>query len=419
MLLIGFLAILAIEYLGIDVHYLPVLRKLHFSLVFVVLLCLYAVAKYGLRQILAEAPVRALLIFTGLTALATFHGLVQSYAVDPLKQQLGYILLLVVGYHALRTVSAFRVFAITAVVLHIALVMINYDKFLQEQRAGAFKAGYFIGDGNDFSWSLTITFAWAMYLMLANKNYIWRLIGLAGGVMVVIGIIGAQSRGATLAFVASLLYFWVFISKKKMLGIIGLSVIALSVLVFAPEGYFTRMQTISAYEEDTSATNRLRMWGHAFEMAIDNPVLGVGAGSFNSAYGRYYRGDEDPSRWMSTHSVYFKVLAEYSFFGIAVFLGVIVLNLRQNWRTSRHLKERGPDAPLDPNVPEFVNMGIVAYSVAATFLTGVNYPHIFVLTAVTLAVKAMGYHEAESKKNASDDRIAKPEGQGLEPGKPI
>ena len=83
----------------------------------------------------------------------------------------------------------------------------------------------------------------------------------------------------------------------------------------APSGYFGRMGTVADYEEDNSAQQRLQAWGAALRMALDHP-LGVGAGNFNSAYGRRY----NPStvgegvsrvgwgnmRWISPHSIYFK-----------------------------------------------------------------------------------------------------------------
>lgn len=401
---LGFLLILAIEYLGITNHYVLILHKLRFPLIFTAILCLYTVTKYGVRDMFAEAPVKTLVAFIALTVLATLHGLIQSYAVPHFKTQLGYLMLLIIGVHALKSIHAFNVFTVVMLLIHAALAVINLDKFFETERAGAFKAGYFIGDGNDFGWTMTITFAWAMYLLLATKGVFWRLIGMAGGVFAAIGIIGTQSRGATLALVAALLYFWVVISKRKILGLVGLAIIGLSVLVLAPDRYFSRMETLSSYEEDTSATNRLLMWGKAFQMALDHPVLGVGAGSFNSAYGRYYRGGEDPQRWMSTHSVYFKVLAEYSFLGLGLFLATILLTWRENRRTSLYLKELGPNASMDARVPEFVNMAIVAYAVAATFLTGVNYPHLYILIAVTLAIKALARHQSADRPAVSDGK---------------
>lgn len=399
-LLLGFLIILVNEYVGVASHYVLILHKLHIPLLLVVSFSVYAVARHGVRELLSEPQIKALLVFIGLTGLAIFHGLIQRNAVDPFKHQIGYLMLLVLGFHALKSIRAFNLFAVTMVLIHAALAYINFHKFLETIRAGAFKAGYFVGDGNDFGWSMTITFAWAMYLLMASKGLIWRLVGLGGGVFAAVGVIGTQSRGATLALVASLLYFWVVISKRKMLGIIGLMIIALSVVAFAPDQYFSRMETLSSYEEDSSASNRLLMWGKAFQMALDHPVLGVGAGSFNSAYGRYYRGGEDPNKWLSAHSIYFKVLGEYSFVGIVLFLGVIYFNFRQNRRTSRYLRGLGPRAPFEASLPEFVNMGIVAYAVAGTFLTGVNYPHLYILTAVTLAIKAMAYRDAANDQPA-------------------
>jgi putative inorganic carbon (HCO3(-)) transporter len=238
-----------------------------------------------------------------------------------------------------------------------------------------------------------------MFLLTATKNLVFRILVAVPTMFLLLGIVGTQSRGATLALSASLLYYLLYISKHKAFGIVMVLVVAFGVWTFAPEGYFSRMETLSSYEEDTSATGRIAAWGHAVEMALDNPFFGVGADSFNSAYGRFYRGEGDPQRWISTHSVYFKVLAEYGFTGIFVFLLLLYSNLSENHRTARLLRDNPEILDIPGTLPLFINMGLIAYAVAATFLSGLNYPHIYLITALTLSARWLARHQIHNESD--------------------
>ena len=364
---------------------------------------LYVLTKHGLAELFANRQIKGFLFFIFLTAIAGLHGLVGSYAIEPLKQQIGYILLLTVGYYALRTLAAIKIYMWLMVAIHSFAVIQNFSKFDQATRTGGFSGvGYFLGDGNDLGWSLAIAFAFSVFLVAMSKPFLIKIVATVPAMFILVGLLGTKSRGAALALSASMLYYLLFISKRKSIGIIVVLVVGFGAWVLAPEGYFERMETISAYEEDTSATGRLKAWGHAIEMAIDHPILGVGAGSFNSAYGRYYRGEGDPVRWISTHSMYFKVLAEYGFTGIILFISIIIFNFIDNYRSARLLRTNPSSVGVPESLPLILNMALVGYSVAGTFLSGVNYPHIFLITAMTLAVKWQVTKQVQSAQDSPE-----------------
>jgi hypothetical protein len=92
-------------------------------------------------------------------------------------------------------------------------------------------------------------------------------------------------------------------------------------------------------------------------MAFDYP-LGVGAGNFNSAYGRFYRGNIDPkawgaARWISVHSIYFAVLAEYGFLGLFLWLFILWSIFRDILRLERLASIAGSGAIHLPGVGVF------------------------------------------------------------------
>jgi O-antigen ligase len=174
---------------------------------------------------------------------------------------------------------------------------------------------------------------------------------------------------------------------------------AIGVILVAPSNYYSRMKTISDYQEDSSAMGRIKAWRTAMEMAADYPMLGVGAGSFNSAYGRFYRKHTDPSRWISTHSVYFKVVAEYGYPGLIVFIMIIISSVMMNNKTYKILSAKG-DPPEGLLVwPKILNWSIITWTVSAMFLSGVDYPHLYILVGLTLAIRRLADNILDMEDN--------------------
>jgi O-antigen ligase len=155
------------------------------------------------------------------------------------------------------------------------------------------------------------------------------------------------------------------------------------------------MRSVSGYQEDNSAKARLQAWGAAVRMAADHP-LGVGAGNFGSAYGRYYRPPEDQGalswgagRWLSAHSIYFRILGEYGLPGLVLLISLIWLNIRDNLRAHRTLVAAGKAARISPIWPALLNMSVVGHAVCGIFLGGWASPHIFLLTALTISTSRL------------------------------
>lgn len=386
-----FILIVFFEYMGVVNHYLPFLRGLPLLLGLSFLLFLYAVAKNTIGDIVSYRQTKYMIFFIILTILGVAHGFLAVKAYDVFKVQFGYFLLFMIAFYLTDNIKKLELFALVFASIHFILIIVNLDLLTSGVRVGYFKAGYFMGDGNDFSWSLVIAYPFALYFLLNSTiGKFKKLYSLACVTGILFGIFGAQSRGAALGLVCGLLYYWAFVSRKKIAGIIVLGMVLLGAILFAPTTYFDRMGTITTYEEDTSAMGRIMAWKSSMEMAIDNPVLGVGAGSFNSVYGRYYRSDDAFSpRWISTHSVYFRILAEYSFLGLFVFVYVLYFTFKQNYRLKQLVVENEGRLHRYKHWPTIMNMVIIGYSVCAVFLSGVEYPHYYLIIALSMALDRM------------------------------
>ena len=357
--------------------------------------------KYDIKEVLDHRQTKLLIAMLILTCFSIAHALVSLYVFNIFKVQFGYLILFLSTCLVLREKREFELFIWSFVLFHAVLVLMNMDKLGSTMRVGAFKGGYFLGDGNDFGWSLSIFFPLSLYLTKTASRKTIKLIAASCSLLLIFGIVGTSSRGASLALFASVAYF-ISTTDKKFASLLIVGMCLVVGLIFAPPSYLERMKSISDYELDSSVQGRLAAWKAATKMALDHP-LGVGAGNFNSAYGRFYRTEVDTSllsqahRWISPHSIYFLVLGEYGFLGVLLLLMLIYSNFRDNGRTYILMKNKFGDTPTNWTcLSVCVNMSIVAYSVGGLFLGGINYPHIFIITFLTIRLKKIAESLSES-----------------------
>ena len=137
----------------------------------------------------------------------------------------------------------------------------------------------FLGDGNDFSWSICIVIPLAFFLAQVSESRLKKYFFWGVACILVLAVIGTQSRGASIALAVSIFYF-VLKGSRKILGLLGIGILAICVLLFAPAAYFERMDTIRDYESEGSAKGRIMAWTSAVKMAVDHPFTGSWRRSF-------------------------------------------------------------------------------------------------------------------------------------------
>lgn len=136
--------------------------------------------------------------------------------------------------------------------------------------------------------------------------------------MVLCGIaaLGSQSRGALLAISAMLAVLWWRSPKKVPLTVLFVLTIPF-VLMLLPESWYARMETIGTYEEDASAMGRINAWTMAYNIAKDRIT---GAGFATAAQIIYSQYAPNPNFVIVAHSIYFQLLGEHGFIGLALYL---------------------------------------------------------------------------------------------------
>jgi putative inorganic carbon (HCO3(-)) transporter len=136
--------------------------------------------------------------------------------------------------------------------------------------------------------------------------------------------LSTYSRGGFLTGIAMGGVWWLR-SRHKLHGLIAIFLVLSVILPTLPDRFWDRMRTIQTYnvEQEESALSRLHFWAVAMDMAVANPILGVGFNSYNKAYDIYDFSNGAYGKERSVHSCFFGVLAELGYVGLCLYVAIL------------------------------------------------------------------------------------------------
>lgn len=250
-------------------------------------------------------------------------------------------------------------------------------------------AGSFIGGNNELALAtiMIIPFIWYLRLQASNR---WIRHGLAVSmVLMAISAMGSQSRGALLAIAAMGLMLWLKSRHKLVTGL--LMVVVVGVLAAnLPQSWYDRMNTIQAYEEDSSAMGRINAWHTSFNVAADRITGGGYNLLFEAATFRQYA--PDPFNVHDAHSIYFEVLGEHGFIGLTLYLLMWLFVWLTASRVIRFCR-KDTDKKWAADLAAMAQVSLVGYAVGGAFL-GLAYFDLpyHILIIIVLAAKFVGLY---------------------------
>jgi putative inorganic carbon (HCO3(-)) transporter len=258
----------------------------------------------------------------------------------------------------------------------------------------------FIGDNNAIGLALIMTLPLMRYLQLTLMRSWQRWLALGAILATGVAILSTQSRGAFLAATAMLATLFLK-SRKKIWVALSLVVAVPLMLMFMPQAWHDRMASIGNYEQDTSAMGRINAWWFAFHLASDRPLVGGGYGAFDRDL--FLRYAPNPTDFHDSHSIYFQVLGEHGFVGLALFLLLLFLALRVGGSVNRELKRHAGRVDLNwaRDLASMLQVSLVGYAVGGAFLGLAYFDLFYHLVALLLLVrlevrKALEVSEAPS-----------------------
>jgi probable O-glycosylation ligase (exosortase A-associated) len=200
-------------------------------------------------------------------------------------------------------------------------------------------AGHVLGDRNELSVAFVMLLPICVYLLREYGQQSRALsLGLMGTIgLTVAAIIGTQSRGGFIALLALGAYFFIK-SDRKMLVAAMLAVLAIGLSQVVTSEWVSRIDTINSVDKDASFMGRVVAWKLSFILATQHPFFGGGFKGLEyfpvwSSLSQdffsmpwFYTGDAlpDPEKARAAHSVFFQVLGDHGFVGLAIYLAFLV-----------------------------------------------------------------------------------------------
>jgi probable O-glycosylation ligase (exosortase A-associated) len=228
---------------------------------------------------------------------------------------------------------------------------------------------------------MTMPLIWYLRLQASHPALRWALAGAIG--LVFLSVLGSHSRGALLGIGVMGALLWLKSPKKLGLGL-ALTLLAPVAFAIMPEQWFERMATIGTYEQDRSAMSRLDIWGFAYALALDRPILGGGFKTFTAELIMQYVGTTVEK--FDAHSIYFQVLGEHGFVGLGLFLTLGLLTYRTGSWVIRAAKGR-PELVWAHNLASMLQVSLVGFAVGGAFLGLAYVDLVYHLVGIMIALR--------------------------------
>ncbi len=222
----------------------------------------------------------------------------------------------------------------------------------------------FISDNNHLAVAVLMTIPLMIFLYQTSENKWVRYGLLTASVLSTFTVIGSNSRGALLAITAVSLSYWRK-SQHKVATAGIIAIVAVGLLSFAPDSWYERMNTMKSYEEDQSSMGRLNAWEYAYNAANHN-IFGVGLDSWSGITFALYA--PDPTDVHAAHSIYFSVLADHGWIGLAMFLLIFNFSWRKLKKLINNTNEKAEHRDIYL-LSKMLQVSFIAYFVGGAFLS--------------------------------------------------
>jgi probable O-glycosylation ligase (exosortase A-associated) len=231
---------------------------------------------------------------------------------------------------------------------------------------------------------------------LARKGSAWtfRLACAAAAALAVVAIVVSHSRGGFIGLSVAM-GFWAIREKRRLQALCVGALLFVGLLLFAPESFWARNETVASFEEDASAMGRVYAWETAGNMSADRPLLGVGLGAFRDAWFDY--APPQARRAYVAHNIFLDVVGELGWVGLALFLVFVSAAVGGAFRAAQDAEAGW--------VARALGAAMTGYLVCDLFSGYLLSAHFYVLFGLAAAADRLALQEARA-------RAAVPSGAG-------
>jgi putative inorganic carbon (HCO3(-)) transporter len=218
-------------------------------------------------------------------------------------------------------------------VLYSAVVVMRFDLGAGD----AWRLGHlYYYDANDFATFVVTALPLGIYFVHAGRRVAVRLFAAAGLGLLTLGFVWSGSRGGFIALFAVVGFVVLRFSAVPLRWrVSATALVALILLATASDQYWQQMGTITSDTDynHTSESGRLQIWSRGIGYMLQNPVLGLGPGNFQTAEGTLSPLAERQQfgigvRWNAPHNSLVQIGAELGIPGVALYVAVIASAFR-------------------------------------------------------------------------------------------
>jgi putative inorganic carbon (hco3(-)) transporter len=244
-------------------------------------------------------------------------------------------------------------------------------------------SGSFIADNNSLALAIIMAVPLFRYLQLHSENSWVKRGCVAAMILCMVSAIGSQSRGALLALLGMGFFLWIKSRKKGLIGLLALSVAPIAWWLM-PERWAERMSTIGTYQQDASAMGRINAWWMSWNLAVDRFPIGGGFAIYEpDVFARYA---PDPSNILVAHSIYFQILGQHGFLGLALFLMIFSFA----WLNGRWIVRRtkgNSELEWAHDLAAMCQVSLIGFLVGGAFLSLTYFDMPYYIVVILIALR--------------------------------
>jgi probable O-glycosylation ligase (exosortase A-associated) len=232
-----------------------------------------------------------------------------------------------------------------------------------------------IADNNDFGLAMNMTTPLFFFLAHTESGR-WKRFWACMFVGSIPIIFFTYSRGALVGLAVVILLM--LIQSRQRFILLPVLVIGTAIaLLFAPQAWRDRMNPTREGAIDASAQERFNAWTFSWRLANDYPVAGGGFETFSPELFQRYAPNVGDIR--GPHSIYFGVLAEHGFVGLALYLTLVASCFVTTLRLARDARLQG-----DVVIAQYADMfrfSLVGFLTSGIFLGRAYFDYYFTIVA--------------------------------------
>ena len=242
-----------------------------------------------------------------------------------------------------------------------------------------------IGDNNQLALAILMIIPLANYLRLQSANPLVRQLLFAAIILCFFSVLGSYSRGGFVAL-GVMTIIAVLRAKRKWLYPLVAGIVAFYAYTFMPQSYFSRISTIRDPQADSSFQGRLDAWHVAYAYAKDN--FPFGAGFSGPELPQVFNKYEPDKATHAAHSIFFQVLGDNGFVGLAIYLLILVV-IFWNSIVIRHKTRKIPELSWIFDLSGMLQLTMVAFCVGGSALSFAYYDVFFIAAALSSTMRVL------------------------------